>query len=1480
MATNFTVGVRFTGNSSDLNAAAKEAVNAEREVGLAGQQAGDQATRGLKPVTNTVEGIGNSVRRTLATLVAGIGVVQTVRGLASMADQYANIGAQLRLASGGTVSFAQAQEQALGVAQRTASSLGTTADLIGKLSTSFRSLGGDARTSFNVAVGLSETISQAVALSGASAAAASAAITQLGQGLASGTLRGDELNSVLEQTPRLAQAIAQGMGITVGQLRALGAQGKITAQQILDALIKQREQVAREYSQLPLTIGRAWSQLQNSVLSYVGTADQANSVSRKVADAISGVARHVDDIARAVVTLGQIVATVYATKMIYAGLAWIANLRAQSAAVDANGIAVKGWAAKTATSFANARASIGLVGIAFNVLGSAIVGWQIGTYLRGQFLEVRLAGIALVDGLLVVWERIKEGASLAFTAVTFVAKGSFNDIRAGAVDMFSTLGGALAKLPNSMAKTIGAAWLGLSAGLRTAKTDASAYAVAAAGIRAETEKNITAIHRTTDEMVDYESAQENAKAATKSNAQANDDLRKQAEELAAQLKQTTAATGDQTQANKAAADAARELARANAEIISGQAALDEQIDQLRDKLAGLSDQQIEYNAGVREAANAYADWVRAGVPVSQAMQDLQRRYDTLNDRLQVKNELDAKNNQETPETVKSYETQTSAAERYYQVISQGAKTAADTIGDYFVRNVRGIKDLWRGLADAAKSIVAQIISTWLQLRVLQPLLANMFPGIGLLGVAGSLAPHTAAATGVGSGISTALGGAGGSGGGLGSYPGFISSIGAAKNAYTWASTGGLWGSAPASAPGMYGPYASGYKGMQTGLGFTGPTGPYGGTLGGFSTIGLAGGALGAMWGLGRGSGGLSTAASTATGAIGGYAAGTAIATTISSGVAAGMAAIPVVGWVALAAMAIDQVSGGKLFGTKYQTAASDATLSLGAGGADASASLYQTKQRALFGGRKTRVVDQAVSPEMLAAANALYDGVEKTMVQGAQKLGVDVPAMIEASLNTHTTYNDKGQVRATEYVVNYLGQTWKEATAEAAAQRIGAEALVATVAKSAGDVAQQIAEQWRGSADTLLDGAQTMLAAQADINRGNSLVALGASATLAQVVKFTQGLQQEGEKLADTYARLAQASAAYTQFVGQFAPQATGFGASLQAINQQMLANIDQANTLAQAAGMQGAAETDLANIHRSAAEQAAAAIAQLSSAAQDLASKLYGATSNTLASVNAQIDKLTAKTQTAAQLAIGDNSPLNDKAKLDIALKGLRSGITSANDVLALGRKLYASSADYTGLYNKVSEILQLPGATGGQSIDSALTDYNKLIGQRDQLQAQADAMGRFTDAKTLAQYVADISTTHGIGFGEAASGLGFSLADLGKDLGLTNVAGYLQTLQQQDLAGTTLTASSSIVDAIRQLGHDLIATITGAPIALPGPGSAVSVTSSTPEQLALLQKLSSQLDQVIKHTGDTAQTNDKMAKSGAGDTLRALAGSSRAAL
>ena len=163
----------------------------------------------------------------------------------------------------------------------------------------------DLGVSQNALLGVIQTISQAVTISGGSAASAQAALVQLSQGFAAGALRGEELNSVMEQTPRLAQAIADGMGVSVGKLRELGQAGALTAEAVLGALEKSAAGVAVEFGKMAVTVEQASTNAANSVLlKLVGAFDKLTGATSILGKALQGVSGGLDLISRDVEKLG------------------------------------------------------------------------------------------------------------------------------------------------------------------------------------------------------------------------------------------------------------------------------------------------------------------------------------------------------------------------------------------------------------------------------------------------------------------------------------------------------------------------------------------------------------------------------------------------------------------------------------------------------------------------------------------------------------------------------------------------------------------------------------------------------------------------------------------------------------------------------------------------------------------------------------------------------------------------------------------------------------------------------------------------------------------------------------------------------------------------------------------------------------------------------------------------------------------------
>ncbi|WP_341462239.1 tape measure protein [Burkholderia multivorans] len=264
----------------------------------------------------------------LSRIGGAIGVGLGVRELVEVADQYKNLQARLRLAVTSQEEFNRADAALFEIAQRNRAPLAETVTLYARLAPSVQALG---RSQADV-LAATDAIGQAVSLSGASSEAAAGALLQLGQAFASGQLRGEEFNSVIEQTPRLAQAIADGMGVPLGSLRALAQEGKITSKAVLDALLKQRGRLAEEYGSLPDTVSGALTRLKNAFLRAFGERDASSGLTAGLAQAIQLVAQHLE----LLIDLAGVVLVTAFGRMAGAFATSIAAARAEAAARRAN----------------------------------------------------------------------------------------------------------------------------------------------------------------------------------------------------------------------------------------------------------------------------------------------------------------------------------------------------------------------------------------------------------------------------------------------------------------------------------------------------------------------------------------------------------------------------------------------------------------------------------------------------------------------------------------------------------------------------------------------------------------------------------------------------------------------------------------------------------------------------------------------------------------------------------------------------------------------------------------------------------------------------------------------------------------------------------------------------------------------------------------------------------------------------------------
>ena len=198
----------------------------------------------------------------IKSLVGAYVGLQTVQKLVETSDQMTQINARLQLMTGSAEAAADAQDKIYQAAQRSRGAYMDMADMVAQLGT----LASDAFSSTDELIAFAEQLQKQMAISGASGQSAQAAMVQLTQALASGTLRGDELNSVLEQTPMIAKTIAEYMGVSTGQMREMASEGAITADVVKNAMLSAAAETDAAYEQMPLTWSQVWTMGSNMAL--------------------------------------------------------------------------------------------------------------------------------------------------------------------------------------------------------------------------------------------------------------------------------------------------------------------------------------------------------------------------------------------------------------------------------------------------------------------------------------------------------------------------------------------------------------------------------------------------------------------------------------------------------------------------------------------------------------------------------------------------------------------------------------------------------------------------------------------------------------------------------------------------------------------------------------------------------------------------------------------------------------------------------------------------------------------------------------------------------------------------------------------------------------------------------------------------------------------------------------------------------------
>ncbi|EMF0895172.1 tape measure protein [Enterobacter hormaechei] len=234
----------------------------------------EKMSGGASKAASKFDQLQTSINKVAGAIAASI-VVDWGRAFLVAADNMSQLNARIERLTGSAATASQAMQNLMRISSATGGSLQDTAKLWETLSTALRDTGA---TNGQI-IQLTETLQKIGRIGGSSTEEIANALRQFGQSISSGTVRAEEFNSILEQMPELARQIAAGMGVSIGELRQLMLDGKLTAEDALNAIQKQTGSVNAEFEKLPRTLTQANTALTNSFLSMIDSVNQATGAS-------------------------------------------------------------------------------------------------------------------------------------------------------------------------------------------------------------------------------------------------------------------------------------------------------------------------------------------------------------------------------------------------------------------------------------------------------------------------------------------------------------------------------------------------------------------------------------------------------------------------------------------------------------------------------------------------------------------------------------------------------------------------------------------------------------------------------------------------------------------------------------------------------------------------------------------------------------------------------------------------------------------------------------------------------------------------------------------------------------------------------------------------------------------------------------------------------------------------------------------------
>ncbi len=296
----------------------------------------DMMERGFDKTTKSIDTTESSML-SLSRVAVALGAALSVKQVAEYADAWATVNNKLSNSVRPTEQLADVTQRVFDITQKTRSSLDGTATLYARLERGTRQY----NTSAEDLAKLTTIINQGFIVSGATAQEAENALIQLSQGIASGVLRGEEFNSVSEQGSRLMIALADSLGVGIGELRAMAAQGKLTTDVVVNGLLSQGDAIGKEFAKTTTTISQALQVAGNNVTKFFGENSTVKTGAAIFNDSVITASENIGILSGALVAVAAIMGSRYVGALAMSTAAKIQDTAASIAQSKASAISAK-----------------------------------------------------------------------------------------------------------------------------------------------------------------------------------------------------------------------------------------------------------------------------------------------------------------------------------------------------------------------------------------------------------------------------------------------------------------------------------------------------------------------------------------------------------------------------------------------------------------------------------------------------------------------------------------------------------------------------------------------------------------------------------------------------------------------------------------------------------------------------------------------------------------------------------------------------------------------------------------------------------------------------------------------------------------------------------------------------------------------------------------------------------------------------------